>query len=255
MGHGDVLMSMGEAKRLHKQSGGQKVMIVGRDGRPVKSDLMHGVPYLILNGRVSGADGPYQRLVNGSGFRPYIANKTTELWTWKRYKPVPADLVFTATELEFAERYRGAVMVEPNTKDIGHSNKAWSAIRWGHLDVDLRDAKLRVVQCGPSGTRWLNHSERVHTETFRQACAVLSVCRALITTEGGLMHAAAAVGVPAVVLWSEFISPEITGYASHRNIRHAGKPCGRRTDCPSCHASMMAITVDEIMNNLKEILK
>lgn len=244
-------MSMGEAKRLHKQTR-QPVMICGRDGRPIRSDLMDGVPYIIHK---PPSAGPYQRLINGSGARPYIAAKTPEQWTWKRYKPVPADLVFTSAELAFAEKYRGAIMVEPNVKATGHDNKAWLLVRWSHLDVELHKLKLRVVQCGPSGTRFLNHAERAHTETFRQACAVLSVCKAFVGTEGGLMHAAAAVGTPGVILWSEFISPDITGYALHRNLRHAGKACGRRINCPSCRASMLAITVDEVLANLQEILK
>ncbi len=245
-------MSMGEAKRLHKKTG-QNVMIVGRDGRPIRSELMDRVPYIIQ--RPLAGQGPYQRLVNGSGHRPYIAAKTDEKWTWRKYKPEPAEIFFTANELEFAERYRGAVMVEPNVKKLGHTNKAWSLIRWSHLDIELHKLKLRVVQCGPSDTSWLNHAERVSTDGFRQACAVLSVCKAFIGSEGGLMHGAAAVGTPGVILWSEFISPDITGYAMHRNLRHAGKACGLRTDCPSCHASMLAITVDEVLSNLKEILK
>jgi ADP-heptose:LPS heptosyltransferase len=246
-------MSIGEARKLHKQSGGQKVVIVGRDGRPIKSDLFEGVPYICQRPRPS--DGPFQRLINGPGHRPYIAAKTPERWTWRKYKPTPAEIVFTPEELAFAEPYRDAIMVEPNTKAIGHTNKAWSAIRWQHLDNEMRKLKLRVVQCGPQGARFLNHATPVYTDTFRKACAVLSVCKAFVGTEGGLMHAAAAVSTPAVILWSEFISPNVTGYDAHRNIRHAGSACGRRTDCPSCQASMLAITVDEVLDNLKEILK
>jgi ADP-heptose:LPS heptosyltransferase len=68
------------------------------------------------------------------------------------------------------------------------------------------------------------------------------------------MHAAAAVGTPAVILWSEFISPEITGYSSMTNLRHAGKPCGNRLACASCRKSMEAITVDEVVRALEKLL-
>jgi len=246
-------MAMGEARALHKRTK-QPVMIVGRDGRPIRSDLFDGIPYIIQKPSKSG---PFQRLVNGPGVRPYIAGKTDERWTWRPYKPQPAELKFTERELEFAEKYRDMIMVEPSVKSVGHSNKAWSAINWQQLDSAIWSAGLRLgrlVQCGPSSTHWLLHATKAPTDSFRQALAVLSVCRAFIGTEGGLMHGAAAVGVPGIILWSEFISPEITGYDMHRNLRHAGKPCGMRVDCPSCRESMYKITVPEVIANLKEVL-
>src|SRR5687767_11248116 len=142
-------MSIGEAKRLHLQSGRQKVLIVGRDGRPVRSDLFNGVPYVIGNPRM--VTGPYQRLVNGSGFRPYIESKTPEKWQWRKYKPVPADLFFTEGELAFAERYRGRVMIEPNVKAIGHDNKAWLPARWREVVKQLEADGVPLVQCVPGG--------------------------------------------------------------------------------------------------------
>jgi ADP-heptose:LPS heptosyltransferase len=242
-------MSIGEAKALHKRTG-QKVMIVGRDGRPVKSDLFHGLPYLVTSPRQ--VKGPYQRLVNGSGVRPYIALKTDEKWTWRKYKPIPGEVQFTPQELAFAEPYRGMVMLVPEVKKIGHSNKDWGWASWQTLD--RRMWGHRTVQCGPSGGRRLQHATAAITDTFRQALAVLSVCRAVVTTEGGMMHGAAALGVPAVVIWSEFISPEITGYAQHHNLRKAGEPCGRRVDCEGCRKSLAAISPASVFEALTEIL-
>jgi hypothetical protein len=250
MGFGDVLMSMGEARALHKQTK-QPVMIVGRDGRPIASDLFAGIPYIIQKPTKSG---PFQRIMNGPGVRPYIAGKTEERWSWRRYKPQPAQLVFTDSELEFAERYRGRVMIEPNTKAIGHGNKAWPSERWTELVAQLQTDGVPLVQCLPDGHTMPLTDTHALTPSFRYAAAVLSVCRALVATEGGLMHAAAAVGVPGVILWSEFISPETTGYDMHRNLRHAGKPCGMRVDCDSCRRSMEFISVTEVVTNLKEIL-
>lgn len=249
-------MSMGRARALHK-SNGLPVLIVGRDGRPIKSDLFNGVSYIIDRPR----GRPHTRLIDGGGVRPYIAGKTAKNWTWRPYKPVPADIVFTPEELAFAEPYRGMVMVEPNGKDIGHTNKRWHPRRWVELACDLSRHGVSIVQCGPQliSGGWNiglspSYARYAVTPTFRHALAVMSVCKAFVGTEGGLMHGAAAVGTPAVILWSEFISPEITGYAMHRNIRHAGKPCGNRLDCDGCRQSMEAITVEEVVENLKEIL-
>lgn len=250
MGMGDVLMSMGEARALHKKTS-QPVLIVGVDRRPVQDHgLFDGVPYLL---RAPSADRRYQRLVNGPGVRPYIAAKGARKWTWMPYKPKPAEIVFTPSELEFAERYRGAVMIEPQIKAIGHDNKAWPAKNWTTLVAALREADIPTVQCGPGGTLAIADTFAL-TPSFRYAAAVLSVARAFVGTEGGLMHAAAAVGTPAVIIWTEFISPEITGYDMHRNLRVAGPPCGMRSNCTTCRKSAAAVTPSMVLDNLKELL-
>lgn len=252
MGIGDSLMAMGEARALHKRTG-QSVLIADPRGRPVKDPegLFAGLPYLLRRHTNSVS---YLRIVNAPGVRPYITSKTATQWTWRPYKPIPAELKFTASELEFAERYRGAVMIEPQVKAIGHGNKAWPARYWAALAADLRETGIPTVQCGPGGT--LPIADRFAlTPSFRYAAAVLSVAKAFVGTEGGLMHAAAAVGTPAVIIWSEFIAPGVTGYDMHRNLRIAGPPCGMRTDCPSCRRSMDAITSSMVLDNLKELLK
>jgi hypothetical protein len=248
-------MSMGEAKRLHAQTQ-QSVMILRTDGMPVRSDLFDGVPYVAQHRGLL----PVARLVNGPGARPYIADKTPQKWTWRPYKPIPADLVFTSAERAFAEPFRGTVMLEPNVKSIGHRNKAWSPIFWQQLDSTLHAlggaAKIPTVQCGAPGSRPLIHAKFVGTATFRQACAVLSVCRAFVGTEGGLMHAAAALGVPGVIIYGGFIGPDVTGYSLHRNLfTGSGLGCGMRSDCGHCRESMLKITPTMVLDNLKEILK
>lgn len=243
-------MSIGEAKRLSKETG-KKVLILDRFGRPVKSDLFNDVPYIMPR-----PIGQHVRMVNGPGVRPYIQGKTETHWVWKPYMPIPADIVFTPEEKAFAEPYRGMVMIEPTVKRNSHRNKAWSDINWSQLDSMIYLKQLcEVVQCGASDTRFLLHAKPVITSTFRKALAVMSVCKAFVGTEGGLSHGAAAVKTPAVILWSEFVSPEITGYNFMRNIRHAGKPCGSRQDCEGCRKSMLAITPTEVFNNLREILE
>ncbi len=250
MGMGDILMSMGEAKALHKKTG-QPVMLIDRYGRPQKSDLFDGVPYLTR--RLAGHGGGHvHRLMNCGGHRPYIVSKTPEKWVWRPYQPKPADLVYTPQELAFAELARGHVLIEPNVKALGHDNKAWFWDRWQAVVDAMPD--VRFVQAGPPGTRRLERVGFMQTDTFRLALAVQSVCRAYVGTEGGLMHGAAANRTPAVILWSEFIGPSITGYANTVNLRHAGAACGSRINCPGCKQAMLAISVDEVVQSLKGIL-
>jgi ADP-heptose:LPS heptosyltransferase len=250
---GDILMSSGEARRLWKATG-KPVLITDRSLRPVRSDLFNGLPYIIF-----APTQHYQHLINGSGTRPYILSKLHKQWTWRKYQPQPAEIVFTPEELAFAEPYRGLVMLEPNVKAIGHRNKDWGTINWTQLDSALHLASIKTVQCGPPGTRYLPHVKGVETMTFRQACAVLSVARAFVGHEGGLHHAAAAVGTPAVVIFGGFISPKVTGYASHRNLFtggtiHSSLGCGRRTECQHCRDAMNKILPSQVFNELRGLL-
>ena len=247
MGFGDWMLAAGEARAAHEKTG-RPVLITDPVGKPQWSEVFEGNPYILRKPLPAGG---FVRVISSSGNRPYIAAKSAGRWTWKPYTPIPAEMFFTDAELNFAECCRGKIMIEPNGKAPGHKNKLWFRDRWQEL---VRKTPHHFVQCGPSGSDWLDGVSRMPTTTFRQALAVLSVCRALVTTEGGLMHGAAAVGTPAVVLWSEFIDPSITGYKQHRNIRHAHRTCGMRINCPSCRKSMEAITVREVADALMETL-
>lgn len=247
MGAGDWLMAAGEARAIHERIG-QNVVIVDRNGRPQWVDLWRGVPYIL-----PCAEPGCAKVVSGSGVRPYIISKTSLRWKWKPYTPKPAEIRFNLDEQSLARDHAGRVMIEPNVKDIGHRNKAWPWDRWQALVREFPAATF--VQCGPEGARLLDGVRQVVTKNFRDALAVLSGSRALVTTEGGLMHGAAAVGVRAVVLWSEYIAPANTGYSMHVNLRHAGAGCGKRINCPSCRASMDAITVGEVREALAGILE
>jgi hypothetical protein len=232
-------MATSQAKALNERTG-LPVLVLGPTGRLYWSEVFENNPRLVRRPGTRCAP-----LRNAPGYRPYIAGKTPDRFLWRRWDIRPGELYFSAAELAFAEPYRGAMFVEPHTKVPG-GNKAWPFDRWQAV-VDRLGT--RVVQTGQAGSRALVGAEFVET-TFRQAAAVLSVCRAFAGAEGAMHHAAAAVGVRSVVLWSEFISPEFTGYASQRNIRHAGAACGARVPCKGCRASMDAIAVDEVYEAL-----
>ena len=250
MGLGDVLMSIGEAKRVHQRTQ-QPVLITDAAGRPVRSDLFTGVPYLLTR---AVRNVRFQRLVNCPGHRPYIKAKVATHWTWRDYQPEPADIVLTERELVDTDRYRGCVMVEPNVKDIGHRNKDWGWGNWLKLAKLLEAEGIPVVQCHRSGDRLLPYGQQRSTASFRETLAVLSKCRAYVGPEGGLHHGAAAMRVPAVVIFGGFISPRQTGYSTHRNLFTGGEPCGSRVDCMHCRAAMNAITPEMVLAELKGLL-
>ncbi len=246
MGAGDWLMCTGEVKRMYAARP-IPVHIVGVGNKPQTSPIFANNPKI-----KQSPGGLCQLLKNGSGLRPYIQAKNATKWYWREYEPIPGELYFSDEETRFAAEHAGRVMIEPNVKVNGHANKAWPFERWQWLVRHAEDVDF--VQCGPDGTRWLDGVSRVLTPSFRHACAVLSVSRAFVGTEGGLMHAAAALDVPAVVLWSHYISPSITGYQTQTNIRHASEWCGSRVPCKKCQESMAAISVDEVEEKMRGIL-
>ncbi len=78
-------------------------------------------------------------------------------------------------------------------------------------------------------TKW------VETPTFRNALAILSKAKLFVGTDGGLHHAAAALGIPSVVIWTGFSSPRHLGYDTHRNIHDGSEPCGTfNSVCKHC---------------------
>lgn len=252
MGAGDWLMATAQIRALNEQTG-LPVLVVNKLGEPQWSDVFENNPRVLR-------EPPAQNercavLVNAAWARPYIASQTGRNWRWQEWNKAPGEVYLSDAERAFAAPYAGKfVIVEPNTKARG-GNKTWAFGRWQGVVNACKGTVGPFAQLGiPGKTNRLKGVELIETQTFRQALAVLAVSRAFVGTEGGLHHGAAALGVPAVVLYSEYITPAITGYAMHKNIRKAGVACGARYSCYGCRVSMEAITIEEVTAAVKDIL-
>jgi len=84
--------------------------------------------------------------------------------------------------------------------------------------------------------------------SLRQALMVLSQLKVLITNDSGLMHAAAALGVPVVAIFGS-TDPRTTGpFSSRAKVLYQGLPCSpclRRT-CKIGYPCLAAITSEEV---------
>ena len=251
MGWGDEFMAAGEARRIHEATGA-KVRIIARAGSrtTLSSALWDNIDYIAKPGEaaeVSVVDSPFDRL--------YRAGMGLEGSRWKEYQPVPAEMRLTLGEHAFAatagERF---VLIEPHVKAArdGAENRQWGWDRYAAL-VSSRPG-LRWVQVGKPELATLPGVIRLPTDTFRKACAVLAHADAYVGPEGGLHHASAALGIPAVVIFGGYISPKVTGYPMHVNMfSGAGLGCGRRRGC-GCDC-MARITPDEVAGALDELLR
>jgi len=92
--------------------------------------------------------------------------------------------------------------------------------------------------------------------TLAQAMALIARCRLFITNDSGLMHAAAALGVPVIAIFGS-TDPERTGPRGKvcRVVRRpvSCAPC-LRTECPEGRRCMGLISVDEVYEEVKAIL-
>jgi ADP-heptose:LPS heptosyltransferase len=78
----------------------------------------------------------------------------------------------------------------------------------------------------------------------------------LVCQEGYLMHAATALGIPAVVIYGGFIAPWESGYEQNINLftKLPCSPCWLRGPCPYDKECMKQISVDDVMNSVSEAL-
>jgi heptosyltransferase-2 len=95
--------------------------------------------------------------------------------------------------------------------------------------------------------------------SLRELCAVLKLCRVVLTNDTGPMHLAAAVGTPVVVPFGS-TSPELTGPGLPGDPRHGlvrGEapcaPCFRRT-CPIDFRCLRGIGPEAVIDELARVL-
>jgi hypothetical protein len=277
MGYGDALMMTAEASVLHRRAG---LPVAIGDGRgPLRwnaIDLEIGFRNPIFAWELDGS--PVAWLANYSGHRPYhdharmredfalarpaepfsLSVRDPRLpWrysAWRVRDVGPGRLVLTAEEVAAAVAalvragVRGRfVVIEPTVKPAATPNKAWDMSRYQIVATAL-SARIPLVQLGRlAPEQQLDGVRQISTASFRAACAVLTLADGYLGPEGGLHHAAAALGVPAVVIFGGFISPSTTGYAEHVNLFTGGEPCGQRVACAHCAEAMARITPEQVI--------
>jgi ADP-heptose:LPS heptosyltransferase len=189
---------------------------------------------------------------NFPGHRPYYEGATSERYIYNyKFKNEPGELYLT--EEEKAKCLPGVVIVEPHTKqELAFSrNKAWPWERWQEL---VKTLDLPWVQLGAPGLRPLEGVRRIETPNFRDALGYLNSASLLVTTDGALHHAAAALKVPAVVLWTGASDPKIAGYKTQTNLRKTNT-CGSKVECEHCKIGMERISVEMVADAIQRVLE
>jgi len=255
MGYGDELMVTGRA-RVMQQRDPRKCLVTyqGIEKWTRYSRVFDNNPRIAKRGET----GDFQELKarDANGLRPYHTAKTDQRWGYNRhFRPDAGELYFSLAEKTFAAPYRPQVVIEPTIKAGASPNKQWGLERWQEFARLMRKAGYALTQFGPPGTRPLQGAELIETPDFRSACAVLANARAYVGHEGGLHHAAAALGIPGVVIFGGFTPVELTGYPMHLNLGVGiDAACGMRTPCAHCAKEMAAIEPDMVLAELRALL-
>lgn len=256
IGIGDNLMASGFAKGAAAR--GKKVAF-GNGSRIIWDQHSEAV----FKGNPNVARPGHERLQNLEWFGFYKGNRIYNRsagvrWIWNyEFRAKPGELFFTSTEKGFAERVgNGFVIIEPNVPSFKSVavNKQWPVDRYDEVARQLKAEGYDVLQLIYGKGHRIPTARRMFTPDFRHAAALLGRAALYIGPEGGLHHASAAVGIPAVVLFGGFIPPAVTGYDGHINLTGGSEACGSLSRCAHCKAAMDAISVDEVTNSAREIL-
>lgn len=151
-----------------------------------------------------------------------------------------------------------------------HANKAWPRASWQALCQCLDTAGIPWVVLGRSQTDQnlattadslqTRSNDLTNKTSLRETCALLSLCRGLVTGDSGPMHLASGVGTPVVALFG----PTTTHWgffppAAHDTVLEMPCPCRPcslhgRTPCHRGLRCLADISVERVMKALDRLI-
>ncbi len=216
------------------------------------SEVFENNPYMLQKGE--RYDGELVFVPDYPGNRAYVDNENSDSshFAFNPGFAAPVGKIYFSDEeqqhIENLKKEMGEnfVIIEPNVKgNISGDNKAWGWNKWQRL-IERTRGQVSWFQVGTTSTgRILKHVWRRPTPRFRGALMVLAASKGFVGTDGGMHHAAAALGKRAVVVWGHYTSPNQLGYEGHLNIVPDNPPkvgCGRFQPCEDCRKAMESIS-------------
>lgn len=250
MGYGDEVMATGLAKVVAKRG---KRAAFG-DGKQIvfskwSTEVFKNNPNIIRPGEENAPDVEW--VAHYKGHRLYNAlSRDRRRWIWNSdFKAVPGEFYFDDMELAHGRSAgKGFIIIEPNLPlKAVKPNKEWGFTKYVKVAFELLAAGYDVAQFTYGRLR-LPGVKQIHSKTYREAVAFLSQAALFIGPEGGLHHAAAAVGVPGVVIFGGFIPASLTGYDIHINLTgNSQEACGSLTRCRHCRVALNSISPETVI--------
>lgn len=260
-GAGDEILAAGQAQRLWNEHH-IRVLICDQHGTPRWHPMWDGSPIIM---RPEEATDPHQRLISGPNCRPYIVYPFTPEtgWTFNkdfRCRDHIAHLYLTNEErflgLDCLKRYGPYLLIEPWSK---HPNLRWPMPHWNDLCARISEAlpQYTIVQhTHKDSVNFVADHAVVHRPTtFRETCGLIAHAACYIRGESGLLHAAAALGIPSVAIWGSCMDWEVMGgYPKEVGVGIVRPFCGFFKACPHCEAAMQGILPEQVLAGLLQAL-
>jgi len=262
MGYGDEIMASAEI-RAAKEKNPESQIVVG-DGSPFpwveqQSLIFQNNPNVTHPKKVQ-ASKPITYVKNFPGRRPYAQRFLSDRIIFSNYRPAKGNIFFSEEEAEklksLQEKFSKYVLLNPHVKgSFSGANKDWGIKKWKALSQTLKDQNVNLIQVELNQEAKLPECEQFKTQSFRDMCLLISAVDVVVTSEGGVHHAAAALDKNAVVIFGGRSSPYNLGYDFHRNIYVDGpeSPCGKNVHCDHCRTSMNSISVELVSQQAQEL--
>jgi len=241
VGYGDSLMLTAEAREVKRA--------IGIPATPSYWDdqIFDGNPNLAKEGGM-----PLRNTINN---RPYHLGAVRTQYGTKvifnpNFRAVPGEIY----GIKKTTPSKHWVVIEPHFKpELFGANKDWGWEKYRKL-VDLLPNHFIQMSDNPNAELLSENVHFRHTPTFRDAIRHLASAKLYIGPEGGLHHAAAALGIPAVVIFGGHTSPKTTGYDMHINLASDDAGCGNMFPCGHCRKAMDEITVEMVIEAAESLL-
>ena len=187
--------------------------------------------------------------------------------------PSPPSLSITKRQGEESERILSSRGLQGERRLIGLAPgaaygpaKQWFPERFAALaDRFSRGWGARLLIFGSQGDRGTASQliQNAHSEaadftgqtTLGQAIGLMARCRLFVTNDSGLMHVAAALGVPVVAIFGSTDPARTAPLGKNCRVVRKPLPCAPclKTHCPEKRECMEKITVDEVYEAAREL--
>lgn len=253
MGLGDNLMATGMARGAAERG---KRVAFGREGGRTRWDkyselVFRHNPNIAIPGTEGRPDVEWINYRSGHRIYNHLEGRN---WIWNYdFKAIPGEMYFDRRERAWAVGIdKNCIIIEPNVSSYKSwsINKDWPFEKYEAVALELKRQGYNVVQfIYKQSLHRLSCAKVIRCPDFRHSLAGMQRSSLYIGPEGGMHHGAAAVGVPAVVLFGGFIPPSITGYDGHINLTgYEHWFCGSIDHCPHCEAAMNRITINDVLD-------
>lgn len=142
------------------------------------------------------------------------------------------------------------ITIEPHSSDEYTCNRQYPFEKWQNV-VDNLCEIVKVVQVGRASMRILdNVIDMTSKTTFRTCAGLIGRSKLFLSTEGGLTHAAQAVGTKSIVVITGYQHPDMVAYPQNINmwIHKDHGPCGKKQKCEECWNAVSEHDEQEIIN-------